>query len=65
MNKVLISPEASRDLSEIKRYISKDLKNPDSARKTVNAILKEIKSLKQFPEQDPSVQALTGLPYRW
>ena len=60
MNRVLISPEASRDLSEIKRYISKDLKKPDSARKAVNGILNEIKSLKQFPEQGSSVQTLTG-----
>lgn len=57
MNKVLISPEAGRDLSEIRRYIAKELKNPGSARKTVNEILK---TLDRFPEQGPSVEALTG-----
>ena len=47
-------------MSEIRRYISKELKNPGSARKTVNEILKNIKSLIRFPEQGPSVEALTG-----
>ena len=60
MNKVFISPEAGRDLSEIRRYIAKELKNPGSARKTVNEILKNLKSLGRFPEQGPSVEALTG-----
>ena len=60
MNKVLLSPEAGKDLSQIKHYISKELKNPDSAGKTVNEILKEIKTLKEFPKQGPPVQALTG-----
>ena len=39
---------------------AKELKNPDSARKTVNEILKNMKSLGRFPEQGPSVEALTG-----
>ena len=60
MNKVFISPEAGRDLSEIRRYIAKELKNPGSARKTVNEILNSLKSLGRFPEQGPSVEALTG-----
>ena len=60
MNKVFISPEAGRDLSEIRRYIAKELKNPGSARKTVNEILDNLKSLGRFPEQGPSVEALTG-----
>ena len=60
MNKVFVSPEAGRDLSEIRRYIAKELKNPGSARKTINEILKNLKSLGRFPEQGPSVEALTG-----
>lgn len=60
MNKVLLSPEAGKDLSQIKHYISKEIKKHDSARKTVNEILQEIKALKEFPKQGPSVQALTG-----
>ena len=62
MNKVLISPEAGRDLAELRRYIAEELKNPGSARNTVNGILKNIRSLGRFPEQGPSVEALTGFP---
>ena len=60
MNKVFISPEAERDLSEIRRYIAIELKNPVAARKTVHEILENIKPLGRFPEQGPSVEALTG-----
>ena len=60
MHKLFISPEAGRDLSEIRRYLAKELKKPGFAGKTVNAILENIKSLSRFPEQGPSVEALTG-----
>lgn len=60
MNNILISPEASRDLSQIKHFISKELKKTDSARKTVDVTLKEIKFLQKFPKQGPSVQTLTS-----
>ena len=60
MHKLFISPEAGRDLSEIRQYLAKELKSPGFARKTVNAILENIKSLSRFPEQGPSVEALTG-----
>ena len=45
MNKVFISPEAGRDLSEIRRYIAIELKNPVAARKTVHEILENINLL--------------------
>ena len=32
MHKLFISPEAGRDLSEIRRYLAKELKNPGSAK---------------------------------
>ena len=60
MNKVFISPEAGRDLYQIRQYLSKELKNPGAARNTVNGIVKDIKSLGRFPKQGPSVEALTG-----
>ena len=60
MNKVFISPEAGRDLVQIKQYISKELKNPDSAKKIVKGIVKDVKTLGRYPEQGPSVEALTG-----
>ena len=49
MNKVLLSPEAARDLAEIKQYISKDLKNPGAAKKAVQTITKELRTLARFP----------------
>jgi Plasmid stabilization system protein len=60
MNKICISPEAARDLEEIKRYISKELKNPDAAKRTVQTITKELRTLSRFPEAGPSIEALTG-----
>ncbi len=60
MNKVLFSPEAAKDLAEIKQYISKELKNPAAAKKTVQTITKELRTLTRFPEAGPSVEALTG-----
>ena len=62
MNKVLLSPEAARDLAEIKQYISKELKNPGAAKKAVQTITKELRTLARFPEAGPSVEALTGYP---
>ena len=62
MNKVLFSPEAAKDLAEIKQYISKELKNPAAAKKTVQTITKELRTLTRFPEAGPSVEALTGYP---
>ena len=62
MNKVLFSPEAARDLAEIKQYISKELKNPAAAKKAVQMITKELRTLARFPEAGPSVEALTAYP---
>ena len=60
MNKVLISPEAARDLSQIKQYISTELKNRSAANRIVGSILKDLRALGRYPEQGPSIEALTG-----
>ena len=60
MYKVLLSPEASRDLEELNRYISVELKNPDAAKRTVRAITSDLLTLKRFPEAGPSIEAITG-----
>ena len=60
MNKVFISPEAARDLSQIKQYISTELKNRSAANRIVSSILKDLRELERYPEQGPSVEALTG-----
>jgi len=49
MNKLLISPEARKDLEGIKTYISKELENPIAAVNVVSRIIKSIKSLKDTP----------------
>ena len=62
MNKILFSPQAVSDLTAIKQYISKELKNPAAAKKIVRTIMKELRTLSRFPEAGPSVEALTGCP---
>ena len=60
MNKVYLSPEAARDLSRIKQYISIELKNQSAANRIVGNILKDLRALARYPEQGPSVEAITG-----
>ena len=60
MNKVFISPEAVRDLSQIKQYISTELKNRIAANRIVGSILKDLRALGHYPEQGPSIEAMTG-----
>lgn len=60
MNKLFLSPEAARDILQIKQYISTELKNRGAANKIVGAILKELRTLEQYPMQGPSIEALTG-----
>ena len=60
MYKIHISSEAARDLTEIKRYIAAELKNPEAAKRTVRAITSDLRTLERFPEAGPSIEALTG-----
>ena len=60
MNKVHFSPEAARDLEEIKQYIARELKNPEAAKRTVRSITNDLRTLERFPEAGPSIEALTG-----
>lgn len=60
MNKVFIAPEAARDLSKIKQYISTELKNRSAANRIVGNIMKDLRELGRYPEQEPSIEALTG-----
>lgn len=60
MNKVCISPEAAQDLAQIKAYISKELKNPGAADRIIRSVLAELRTLGRYPEQGPSIDALTG-----
>ena len=49
MNKLLISPEAHKDLAGIKAYISDELENPIAATNVVSRIIKNLKILKDMP----------------
>ena len=60
MSKVFISPEAARDLSQIKQYISVELNNPGAAKRIVQSIMRELRALEHYPKQGPSIEALTG-----
>ena len=60
MNKVFISPEAAKDLSQIKQYISTELKNRGAAIRIVGTIIKVLRALERYPLQGPSIEALTG-----
>ena len=60
MNKVFLSPEAVKDLSQIKQYISTELKNRTAANRIVGSIIKELRVLGRYPEQGPSIEALAG-----
>jgi plasmid stabilization system protein ParE len=60
MHKVRLTPEAVRDLEELKQYISVELKNPIAAKKTLQTITRELRTLARFPESGPSIEALTG-----
>lgn len=46
MNDLHLSPEAQKDLSEIKAYLAEDLENPQAARSTVTKITKTIRMLR-------------------
>lgn len=60
MNRVFIAPEAARDFSKIKQYISTELKNRSAANRIVGSIMKDLLELGRYPEHGPSIEALTG-----
>jgi plasmid stabilization system protein ParE len=45
MNKFSVSPEARKDLEDIKTYITETLENPVAALKVVSRIIKSMKNL--------------------
>lgn len=50
MYKLFISPAAQEDLLEIKRYITEELENPNSAKKVVLRITRRLRDLIDFPQ---------------
>ena len=62
MNELKISPEAARDLAEIKRYIAVELKNRSAADRVVRSILKSLRILTEYAEAGMALEAKTGYP---
>ena len=62
MNELKISPEAARDLAEIRRYIAVELKNRSAADRIIRSILKSLHILTEYAEAGMSVEAKTGYP---
>lgn len=62
MNELKISPEAARDLAEIKRYIAVELKNRTAADRVVRGILKNLRILTEYAEAGMSLEAKTAYP---
>ncbi len=47
---ISVTAEAKRDLQQIRKCISENLNNENSASKIVGNIIRSIRSLKEFPE---------------
>ena len=60
MNELQLTPEAVRDLAEIKRYIANDLGNPTAAIRVIGRITQNLRILQNHAEAGPSVEAITG-----
>ena len=62
MAQLHISPEATSDLAEIKKYIAMELENPTAALTVVSKITKAIRKLERFPEMGASLSSVIGMP---
>lgn len=54
------TPEAIRDLQEMRRYISKTLSNPKAAARISRKILDNCAKLKRYPQMGASLEAKIG-----
>ena len=62
MAKLSISPEAKKDLHEIKEYISVELDNPTAAVKTISRIMKAMRTLIDFPDSGAPLSSKIDVP---
>lgn len=58
--KLQYTPEAIRDLTDIKRYISENLSNPKAAERIIQKIMRSCSQLKRFPQSGFSLGAMMG-----
>jgi len=61
MNKLNISPEAQKDLHDIKRYIAEELCNPGAATNIVAKITNQIRELLNYPEMGAPLDSIVGM----
>lgn len=57
MRKIVISPQANIDLTDIGDYIANELHNPHSARALIGRIKKSVFALEEFPEMGTPIEA--------
>lgn len=66
MTKVVLSPEARQDLTEIGDYIAYKLRNKSAARRTLARIQEAVMSLSHFPESGtPLAFSGPNIAYRY
>lgn len=61
MSEIKFSPEAVKDLQQIKAYISNELLSEQAANNTVNKILKNIRMLSEFPNSGTPLSGAVGI----
>ena len=61
MTNVQLSPDAEKDLIQIRNYIANELNNPVAANRLLSKVMKRIKKLSSFPELGPSLETI--LPF--
>lgn len=61
MNNLHLSPQAEKDLYEIKAYIEKDLENPQAALSTIAKITKTIRRLREHTLIGTSLSAIANI----
>ena len=57
MNKVILTADAKRDLTDIKAYITNRLKNGGAALRVVASVTKALHGLEQFPNMGRVVES--------
>lgn len=61
MIRVSLSPDAEKDLIQIKSYIADELDSPAAANRVLAEITKRIGKLADFPEIGPTIEAIVSL----
>ena len=60
MAEIKFSPEAIKDLQQIKAYITDELLSEQAANNTINKIMNNIRMLGNFPNSAPALSGIVG-----